>query len=1015
MSLSEISIKRPVFATVLLLALILLGIVSYGRMNVDEMPDTSLPYVSISITYEGAQPDQVETQVTQKVEEAVSEARGVKHIESSSREGEAEINVEFNFGVNPAEAAQEVRDKVNAIRGELPDTVKEPVISRFDMNAQAVVTIAMTSETASLREMTVFVDDVLKPNIQKVEGVGKVTVSGSLEREVQLLLDLDKLNSFGLSVAEVGQQFKLVNQDIPAGKLNDSQRELSVRTAGSFESLAEFDSVIVGTRDGMPIYFWQIGTVKDTVKDLTTTARYDGKPAVGIAIGKQSGGNTVKVAQGVKQVIENLKTSMPEGMELHLVRDDAKRVDDSIEEVWTDLILGSIFAVLIVFWFLGDWRSTVISALAIPASVASTFLFMKIAGFSINSMSLLGLSLSVGLLIDDAIVVVENIIRHKQMGKSAKQAAADASKEIALAVMATTFTVAAVFLPVGFMSGIDGQMFKEFGLSIAFAVLVSLFVSFTLTPMMAANYLPVGETGMPKFLEKSWHRWQNSFEPVTKWYGNLLLKILTGYRLRVLGGAMALFILSLCILPFLGSTFMPSTDQGQFTVKVQASSDTTVEKMDEQSKMLTEELKAIPEVKHVYATTGNRKHELFVTLSPKKERELSQKEVISVVRKRFNEIPGVRADFVEGDDKPVSISITGPSSEGLVPIAEEVWKELETVPGIRDIESTYNAGMPNLKLKLLEDRANDIGVSAGTVGSTMQTMLNGSLVGKFDDKDERVDIRMRLAENGRSSAEMLRHVYVPSDKQTDGRTMLVPLSQVVNWQYATSASDIRRYDRQKEIRITANTEGVSMGEANEAFFEKIEKMQLPVGYHIGQAGAGNDMDDSFSNMRTALFMAAAFIFMILAAQFESYSEPFAIMFSLPFAMIGALGGLFIAGSELSLVSLIGIMMLMGLVTKNAILLIEFAKQRMEQGVGCHEALAEAGSLRLRPIIMTTMSTLLGMLPIALGIGQGAEARAPMAHAIIGGVITSTILTLVVVPVIYDMLHQWKSRKNSDMK
>ena len=1015
MSLSEISIKRPFFATVLLLALILLGIVSYGRMNVDEMPDTSLPYVSISITYEGAQPDQVETQVTQKVEEAVSEARGVKHIESSSREGEAEINVEFNFGVNPAEAAQEVRDKVNAIRGELPDTVKEPVISRFDMNAQAVVTIAMTSETAGLREMTVFVDDVLKPNIQKVDGVGKVTVSGSHEREVQLLLDLDKLNSFGLSVAEVGQQFKLVNQDIPAGKLNDSQRELSVRTAGSFESLAEFDSVIVGTRDGMPIYFWQIGTVKDTVKDLTTTARYDGKPAVGIAIGKQSGGNTVKVAQGVKQVIENLKESMPEGMELHLVRDDAKRVDDSIEEVWTDLILGSIFAVLIVFWFLGDWRSTVISALAIPASVASTFLFMKIAGFSINSMSLLGLSLSVGLLIDDAIVVVENIIRHKQMGKSAKQAAADASKEIALAVTATTFTVAAVFLPVGFMSGIDGQMFKEFGLSIAFAVLVSLFVSFTLTPMMAANYLPVGETAIPKFLEKSWNRWQSSFEPVTKWYGNLLLKILTEYRLRVLGGAMVLFLLSLCILPFLGSTFMPATDQGQFTVKVQASSDTTVEKMDEQSKMLTEELKSIPEVQHVYATTGNRKHELFVTLSPKKERELSQKEVISVVRKRFNEIPGVRADFLEGDDKPISISITGPSTEGLVPIAEEVWRELEAVPGIRDIESTYNAGMPNLKLRLLEDRANDIGVSAGTVGTTMQTMLNGSIVGKFDDKDERVDIRMRLMADERSSAEMLRHVYVPSDKQTDGKTVIVPLSQIANWQYSTSASDIRRYDRQKEIRLTANTEGVSMGEANEAFFEKIEKMQLPVGYRIGQAGAGNDMDDSFSNMLTALLMAVAFIFMILAAQFESYSEPFAIMFSLPFAMIGALGGLFIAGSELSLVSLIGIMMLMGLVTKNAILLIEFAKQRMEQGVGCREALAEAGSLRLRPIIMTTMSTLLGMLPIALGVGQGAEARAPMAHAIIGGVITSTILTLVVVPVVYDMIHQWKSSKKFDIR
>ena len=461
MSLPEISIKRPVFATVVLAALILMGIVNYGKMNVDEMPDTSLPYVSVSITYEGAQSDQVDSQVTQKVEEAVGEARGVKHIESTSREGEAEVNVEFNFGIDPAAAAQEVRDKVSAIRGELPDNVKEPVISRFDMNAQPVVSIAITSETASMREISIFVNDVLKPRLQKINGVGQLTISGKQEREIKLLLNQEKLNAFGLSVADVGQQLKMVNQDVPAGRLQDKKQQLSVRTAGNFKAIDQFEPVIVGTRDGSPIYFWQIGFAKDTIKDITTTARYDGKPAIGIAIGKQSGGNAVKVATAVKQELQTLKAEMPAGMELQLVRDDAQRVDESITEVWFDLIVGSVFAVLIVFWFLGDWRSTVISALAIPASIASTFLFMKLAGFSINSMSLLGLSLSVGLLIDDAIVVIENIIRHRQMGKEARQAAVDGTKEIALAVMATTFTVAAVFLPVGFMSGIDGQMFRD--------------------------------------------------------------------------------------------------------------------------------------------------------------------------------------------------------------------------------------------------------------------------------------------------------------------------------------------------------------------------------------------------------------------------------------------------------------------------------------------------------------------------------------------------------------------------
>lgn len=1005
MSLPEISIRRPVFATVVLAALILMGVVSYGRMNVDEMPDTSLPYVSVSIAYEGAQPDQVDAQVTQKVEEAVGEARGVRHIESVSREGEAEINVEFQFGVNPAVAAQEVRDKVSAIRGELPDTVKEPIISRFDMNAQPVVSVALLSDTASLREISIFVEDVLKPRLQKISGVGQITVSGQQEREIELLLDQEQLNAFGLTPPEVSQQLRLVNQDVPAGRLKGDAQQLSVRTAGNFTDVRQFSTVIVGTRDNLPIYFWQIGEAKDTMKDITSTARYDGHPAVGIAIGKQSGGNAVKVATAVKQALASLEGELPAGMELKLVRDDAQRISESIEEVWFDLVIGSLFAVLIVFLFLGDWRSTVISALAIPASIASSFLFMQLAGFSINSMSLLGLSLSVGLLIDDAIVVIENIIRHRQMGKDARQAAVDGTKEIALAVMATTFTVAAVFLPVGFMSGVDGQMFREFGLSIAFAVLVSLFVSFTLTPMLAALYLPVGEPHLPARLERPWRLWQAKLTRLTQAYGRLLGFLLAGRRWRVLGAALCLFLLSLCLLPFLGSTFMPATDQAQFTVKVQAASTATAEAVDQQSAALTQELLTLPEVRHVYATAANHEQQLFVQLAPKKERSRTQKEIIGDVRRRLNALPGVRADFVESDDKPIAISVTGPSERELVALADRVQQELEAVPGVQDIASTYHAGAQNLNLTLREARANDLGISSSAVGTTLQAMLSGVTVGKFGDRDERVDIRMRLADSGRSRADMLRHVYVPGDRQVDGRTLLVPLSQVASWQVTTSASDVRRYDRQKEIRLSANVDGTSMGEATEAFFARTENLPVPPGYQIGQAGASSDMDDSFSHMGAALLLAVAFIFMILAAQFESYSEPFAIMFSLPLALIGALAGLFVAGNEISLVSLIGIMMLMGLVTKNAILLIDFAKQRMQAGTPCVAALVEAGCIRLRPILMTSLAMVFGMLPIALGLGPGAEARAPMAHAIIGGVITSTLLTLVVVPTIYALIHE----------
>lgn len=1009
MNLPEISIRRPVFATVILAALILMGILNYSKMNVNEMPDTSFPYVSVYITYEGAQPEQVDSQVTEKVEEAVSEAKGVKHIESVSREGESEVNVEFNFGIDPSQAAQDVRGKVSAIRGDLPDSVKEPVISRYDMNAQPVISVAITSETASLREISVFVEDIVKPRLQKINGVGQLTINGQQKREIQLLLDQDRMNSFGLSAAEVGEQLKLVNQDVPAGNLKDSRQQISVRTAGNFDHVRQFDSVIVGTRDNTPIYFWQIGSVADTIKDVTSTARYDGKPAIGISIGKQSGGNAVSVATDVKKALREISAEMPQGMELHIIKDDASRISESITEVWFDLFIGSIFAVLIVFWFLGDWRSTVISALAIPASIASTFSFMKLAGFSINSMSLLGLSLSVGLLIDDAIVVIENIIRHRQMGKDARTAAIDGTKEIALAVMATTFTVAAVFLPVGFMSGIDGQIFKEFGLSIAFAVILSLFVSFTLTPMMAALYLPVGEPSMPRFLKKPWLLWQRGFRRLTKWYAKTLRLLLRGYRYRVIGAALSLFLISLCLLPMLGSTFLPSTDQSQFTIKVQSPSDATVEEIDKQTALLTSVLEKSPEISHVYAYAANREENFFIQLTPKKKRSHSQKEVIRDIRQKLNAIPGVRADFIESEDKPIAISITGPSQSELVPLADHLQEKLEKIPGVVDIASTYHAGLPKLNLTLNEDRANDLGISSSALGSTMHTLLNGSTIGQFDDKDERVDIRMRLTGGERSHADMLKKVYVPRDHESGGHPLLVPLSQAAGWQYSTSASDVRRYDRQKEIRLSANVDGTSMGEANKQFFESIEKIQLPAGYAVGQAGAGNDMDDSFSNMAMALALAVAFIFMILAAQFESYSEPFAIMFSLPLAMIGALAGLFIAGSELSLVSLIGIMMLMGLVTKNAILLIDFAKKRMQAGLSCEEALVEAGTIRLRPILMTSIAMIFGMLPIALGIGPGAETRAPMAHAIIGGVTTSTLLTLVVVPVIYDLIHHWKQK------
>lgn len=486
MSLPQLSIHRPVFVTVLLLLLVLLGAFSYMRMNVDEMPDVSLPYVSIAVTWEGAQPEQVDAELVQKIEEAVSEAKGVKHIESTSRVDGAEVNVEFVFGTDPAAAAQEVRDKVSAARGEFPDGVKEPVIERFDMKAAPVAAFAITSDRANMRELTIFAEDAIKPRLQKITGLGKLRIAGKEEREVQLQLRLDDLNAVGLSLTEVERCLREANHDIPAGNMQAGGAATALRTAAKVRTMDDFLPLSVGVRGGEIIPFADIGTAVDTVKEPEDKARYDGKPALIIEVGKQSGANAVQVAAAVKAEVARIQAQLPEGMEIHLVRDDAARVEAAIEDVWIDLALGSIAAVLIVWWFLGDWRSTVISALAIPASIVATFFFMETAGFSINTMSLLGLSLSVGLLIDDMIVVIENIIRHRQMGKGALEAALQGTQEITLAVLATTLTIVAVFLPVGMMSGTEGEFFKEFGLSVAFAVLVSLFISFTMTPMIAA-------------------------------------------------------------------------------------------------------------------------------------------------------------------------------------------------------------------------------------------------------------------------------------------------------------------------------------------------------------------------------------------------------------------------------------------------------------------------------------------------------------------------------------------------
>ncbi|HWR42029.1 efflux RND transporter permease subunit [Sporomusa sp.] len=1013
MILTSVSLKRPVFATVTILALITLGLVSYLSLNIDEWPDLEFPFVTVKVVYKGASPEQVDSKITQKVEEAISSVSGVKHIMSSAREGVSITTIEFTLETSAATAAQDVRDKLGRIRGDLPQDADEPVIMRFDPSESPIVSIALTGNM-SIREMTSLVDDVIKRRLETINGVGSIEIMGKLEREIHIDLDKDKVAAYGLTIPEIVESLKAENMEVPGGKLIKGEREISMRTMGNVQAPTELLNAPLARREGIQLYVGHVATVRDVTEEPIEITKVNGKQAVGLDVMKQSGTNTVKVAGDVKKAVEVLRKELPPGVELTVVRDSSINIKESVGDVLFNLVLGGALAVVIVFVFLGNWRSTVISAIAIPASIIATFFTMKILGFSINTMSLLALSLAVGLLIDDAIVVIENIVRHMEMGKSKYQAALEGTAEIGLAVTATTLTLVAVFVPVGMMTGIVGQFFKQFGITVAFAVLVSLFIAFTLTPMLAANYLEVAHGQQQNLLGRALTWWNTRFDRVTGLYGGFL-RVALRHRLKVVAAAVVLFIGSLAITPLLGSSFVGRTDNGEFMIMADVEPGTSVAGSGALADRMAAELKTLPEVVLVYSSADVDTIEMFVKLTDKRDRQRGMAAILTDVRAKLNAIPGVKVSILQKaglkEEKPVALVIRGESLDVLDGIAEEAQRIMENTKGAVDVVSTYKPGKPDLQIDVKRDRAADLGVSTGYIADTLRTMFNGLTVSQYKDGDDQYDVRVRLREDNRATIEDMSGIFLSSKyKDKNDRTVMVPLSQVTESVYATSPSQINRYDRQREIRLTANLDGTSLGEFNKAFFTEIKKMQLPTGYTAGAIGESERMGETFTSMVMALFLAVAFIFFVLAAQFESYIDPFAIMLSLPLAIIGAILGLLVMKSDLSIMSMIGIVMLMGLVTKNAILLIDFAKQRQAEGADRDASLVDAAVIRMRPIMMTTAAMIFGMLPLAVGIGPGAEARAPMAHAIIGGLITSTILTLVVVPVVYSLIDDLKKRR-----
>ncbi|MBD3170781.1 MAG: MMPL family transporter [candidate division Zixibacteria bacterium] len=1012
MYLADSSIKRPVTATMLILGLVVLGLTSFSQMDVDLWPDIDIPYVLVQTVYPGANPDAVETEVTIKIEEAVNQVSGLDHIQSISGEGYSIVVAGFVLEKDGPTAAQEVREKVAGIRAELPDDVEEPVIQRFDFDAEPIMSVVISGERP-IREITEYTRINIKRRFESIQGVGAVRLVGGSLREILVEVDPAKLEEFGFSINQINYAIQMANLDVPGGKIEKGDSQLILRTSGRLQRVSEFNDIIVNNEDGRQTYLSEVAAVYDTTEEATSFTRYNGREAVGLEIIRQSGANTVNVANDIREELDRLREGLPKGMDIEIVRDNSVFIEESIDDVIVNMVYGGTLAVLVIFLFLANIPSTLISAAAIPTSIIATFTFMRMLGFTINFMSLLALSLAVGLLIDDAIVVIENIYRHLSMGKSGKKAASDAASEIGLAVTATTLSIIVVFLPVAFMSGIIGRFFFQFGLSIAFAVAVSYLIAFTLTPMLSSRLLKQEKEDEKTFFQRLFSPFNNMVKRFSRLYYHILNWSLRR-RFAIIVISTLLFIGSLGIGSLIGQEFMAPSDRAQMVISFEAPSEYTLQSTKEMTSKIEHILGDYTEVKDVLTSIGSGDNPvnegyLFIKLVDKSDRDRSDVELVDEIRQKLKVIPGVEFSLITeqgegGGEKPVEYSVRGPAGPRLERLGEYALKAMRSVPFSADVSSSEKKGKVEYQVEVDRRAASDLGLDVGTIAMNLRSMIEGDEVSKFREGDEEYDIRVKISEENITDVRDVSTLMIPSTKKIDGNNIQVPLGRVAEIQKDVGPTELRRFDRLREIRIGSNIGlGGYQGNIAQDFEKNMASINVPPGYEVGATGSTEVMRESFQNIFLALILAVVFIYLVLASQFENFIDPFSIMFSLPLSIVGALLGLWIFGSSISIMSLIGVVLLMGLVTKNAILLIDFAKQKRAAGIERNQALLEAGQVRLRPILMTSLSLIFGVLPLALAIGPGAEMRAPMARAVIGGMISSTFLTLIVVPVVYSIL------------
>ena len=1009
MWISNTSIRRPVFATMFIASFVVLGIVSMSRLGVDLFPEVNFPFVNITIVYPGAAPEEVETLVTRPVEDAVAGINGVKRVISSSRESLSVVGLELRLEVDPQVAAAEVREKVAAVRERLPLDIEDPTVERFDVAALPIMSFAVgSSEPSDVTRR--LVEDDLKPLLEQIDGVAAIEVNGGQIREIQVNLDPRRLEALQLPLSEVADKLAFENLDVPAGTVIREGRNISLRTQGEFERIDEIEKVILRSTAGSTVRLRDVGTVVDGYEERTSTTRLNGADAVSFSVRKQSGANTVEITDRVRAAVRKALPQFPQ-LTVREIQADADFIRQNVAEVRGHIVFGGLMAVLIIFLFMRDWRSTLITALALPTSVIATFFFMYVAGFTINMMTLMALSLVIGILIDDAVVVRENIYRHMEMGEDPVAAARNGTSQIGLAVMATTFTILAVFLPVGFMTGIVGQFFKSFALTIAFAVAMSLLVAFTLDPMLSSRFvrfIPPDER-MRTRAGRLFERWGRAYDRLDRTYHRVLEWAL-GRPWTVVATAVAIFVASLSTLFVIGTEFVPEEDRGEFQVIVDLPPGTSFDESVAQIAGIERTILALPEARQVFSTVGVqgevRSSVLRVRTSPKHERERGLRAIKADVRTQLQRLPFVDAkvadpEFMQGApyEPPISIYVRGNDMMELQRISDELVAKLERIPGAVDVSSTLVSGKPEVVARVRRDLAADMGFSVGIVAAQLRGMVEGVVPTRLRDGSRQHDIRVRLSPEYRNDFSEISRTPLYSPRGAVVRT-----GDIVALEPALGPSSINREQRRRQAKIGVDLMGRSLGEVSKDVEGVLATVQMPPAFEYGFAGDVELMQESAAALLLAMILAIAFIYIVLASQFESFLEPLLIMLSLPLAVVGALILLLVAGHNLGMPAMIGMVMLMGLVTKNAILLVDYTNQvHREEGLPVRDALLKAGPVRLRPIVMTTLAMIFGMMPSAFGTGEGGEFRAPISVATIGGLLTSTLLTLVVVPVSYLLL------------